>query len=107
MVGKTKNSSDQYSTSGIGGENYVITVTNAADADIVNPLRGAAYPGRTTIEIHNSGLENVYIYFPETTYTEGRILAPDEKIQYALIDNIILQGRASATTADLRITEIR
>lgn len=99
--------SDQYTTSGLGGANWLITVDAVTpDQILVNPATGINLPGRTTIEIHNNGAELCYIFFHGMTPTDGRILNAGEYVAFALTEKATLAAQASATTVDLRITEI-
>ena len=107
MARKLKSKSDQYSTSGIGGYNYVLTIDAVtSDQAIVHPVYQIPFSGRTTIEVHNNGAENCYIYFGGATPTDGRILEPENYVAFALIDKCILYAQAAAGTIELRVTEI-
>lgn len=107
MAITTRMKSDVYSTSGLGGQNFVITIDAVTpDQAIIHPVHLRPLGGRTTIELHNSGGEDCYIYFLGSTPTNGRILGAGQYVAFALADSSVLYAQASATTVDLRVTEI-
>lgn len=107
MERKPKSKSDQYTTSGIGGYNYILTIDDSTpEQKIVHPTYGIPFSGRTTIELHNNGSANCYIYFKGATPTEGRILEPGNFVAYAIIDKCMLYALSATGNIELRVTEI-